>query len=62
MGFAADRAPRFALAAPEVSTVIPGMLTPAEVDMNVAYSDGAAFPAALLDELGEHGWPRNFYQ
>ena len=32
----------------QVSTVIPGMLTPAEVDMNVAYSDGAPFPPELL--------------
>jgi len=58
----AEAALRFTLASSEVSTVIPGMLTPAEVDMNVAYSDGKPFPPELLDALGEHGWPRNFYQ
>jgi aryl-alcohol dehydrogenase-like predicted oxidoreductase len=58
----AEAALRFTLASPEVSAVIPGMLTPHEVDMNVAYSDGQPFPAELLDALAEHGWPRNFYQ
>jgi aryl-alcohol dehydrogenase-like predicted oxidoreductase len=58
----AEAAMRFALSSPEVSTVIPGMHTAAEVDMNVAYSDGCAFPDELLDVLAEHGWPRNFYQ
>ncbi|MCL8026096.1 aldo/keto reductase [Nocardioides bruguierae] len=58
----AEAAMRYVLASPEVSTVIPGMLTPREVDMNVVYSDGEPFPTELLDALGEHGWPRNFYQ
>jgi aryl-alcohol dehydrogenase-like predicted oxidoreductase len=58
----AEAAMRYALSPPEVSTVIPGMLTPAEVDMNVAYSDGKAFPDDLRVALQEHGWPRNFYQ
>lgn len=58
----AEAAMRYALSSPEVSTVIPGMLTPAEVDMNTAYSDGEPFPTDLLDALEEHGWPRNFYQ
>jgi aryl-alcohol dehydrogenase-like predicted oxidoreductase len=58
----AEAAMRFALSSPEVATVIPGMLTAAEVDMNIAYSDGDAFPGELLDALAEHGWPRNFYQ
>jgi hypothetical protein len=38
------------------------MSSPAEVDMNVAYSDGAEFPTELADQLTEHGWPRNFYK
>jgi len=29
--------------------------------MNVAYSDGAAFPAKLLDQLPQHAWIRNYY-
>ena len=40
---------------PAVSTVIPGMLTPDEVDMNVAYSDGTPFPPELLASLAGHG-------
>ncbi|MBG0855767.1 aldo/keto reductase [Streptomyces spinoverrucosus] len=58
----AEAALRFTLACPEVSTVIPGMLTPAEVDMNVACSDGAPFPEDLFEALKTHEWPRNFYQ
>lgn len=58
----AEAAMRYTLSSPAVSTVIPGMLTPAEVDMNVAYSDGEPFPVELLEQLGEHGWPRNFYR
>jgi len=58
----AEAALRYTLSSPHVSTVIPGMLTPAEIDMNVAYSDGEPFPAELLEQLPEHIWPRNFYQ
>jgi aryl-alcohol dehydrogenase-like predicted oxidoreductase len=57
-----EAALRYTLSTNAVSTVISGMLTPAEIDMNVAYSDGAPFPAELLDELFGHGWPRNFYR
>jgi hypothetical protein len=38
------------------------MKNPAEVDMNVAYSDGAAFPEELRAALVSEGWPRNFYK
>jgi aryl-alcohol dehydrogenase-like predicted oxidoreductase len=58
----AEAAMRYTLSSPEVSTVIPGMLTLSEVDMNVAYSDGKPFPGDLLEALREHAWPRNFYQ
>jgi len=58
----AEAAMRFALSEPSVSAVIPGMLSPAEVDMNVAYSDGQPFPAELREALRAHGWPRNFYR
>jgi aryl-alcohol dehydrogenase-like predicted oxidoreductase len=58
----AEAAMRFVLSRPDVSTVIPGMLTAAEVDMNVAYSDGAAFPPELSEALAAHGSPRNFYK
>jgi aryl-alcohol dehydrogenase-like predicted oxidoreductase len=58
----AEAALRYALSSEAVSTVIPGMLAPAEIDTNVAYSDGAPFPAELRTELAAHGWPRNFYR
>ena len=58
----AEAAMRYALSSPQVATVIPGMKNPAEVDMNVAYSDGQPFPAELLDMVAAHNWPRNFYQ
>jgi aryl-alcohol dehydrogenase-like predicted oxidoreductase len=58
----AEAALRFALSAPEVKTVIPGMRNDSEVDMNVAYSDGAAFPDDLLAKIAAHNWPRNFYK
>jgi aryl-alcohol dehydrogenase-like predicted oxidoreductase len=40
----AEAALRYALSSDAVSTVIPGMLTPAEIDTNVAISDGAPLP------------------
>jgi aryl-alcohol dehydrogenase-like predicted oxidoreductase len=58
----AEAAMRYTLSSPQVSTVIPGMTTAHEIDMNVAYSDGREFPAELLEQLPEHGWARNFYQ
>jgi aryl-alcohol dehydrogenase-like predicted oxidoreductase len=58
----AEAAMRFTLSAREVSTVIPGMTDPGEVDKNVAYSDGKLFPAELLAQLAEHNWPRNYYK
>jgi aryl-alcohol dehydrogenase-like predicted oxidoreductase len=58
----AEAALRFSLSAPQVTTVIPGMKNAAEVDMNVAYSDGKPFPEELLQHVAAHTWPRNFYQ
>ena len=53
---------RYALSAPEVSTLIPGMKNRAEVDMNIAYCDGAALPVELKSALSAHGWIRNYYR
>jgi aryl-alcohol dehydrogenase-like predicted oxidoreductase len=61
-GTLAEAAIRFCLSAPQVSTVIPGMRDPAEVDMNIAYSDGQPFPGELLAQLAGHNWPRNYYK
>jgi aryl-alcohol dehydrogenase-like predicted oxidoreductase len=58
----AEAALRFCLSAPDVSTVIPGMKDPAEVDKNIAYSDGEPFPPELRAQLAEHNWPRNYYK
>jgi aryl-alcohol dehydrogenase-like predicted oxidoreductase len=58
----AEAAMRYVLSSPQVSTLIPGMKTRAEVDMNLVYSDGAAFPQDLLDQLPPHTWTRNYYQ
>jgi aryl-alcohol dehydrogenase-like predicted oxidoreductase len=58
----AEAALRYTLSEAHVATVIPGMLTEREIDMNVAYSDGQLFPAELKDQLPAHGWPRNFYR
>lgn len=58
----AEAAMRFALSPGQITTVIPGMKNEAEVDMNVAYSDGQDFPPDLLDQVAAHSWPRNFYK
>jgi aryl-alcohol dehydrogenase-like predicted oxidoreductase len=58
----AEAAMRYVLSAPEVSTLIPGMKNRAEVDMNVAYSDGGVFPAELAARLPSHRWVRNYYK
>lgn len=58
----AEAAMRYVLAHDAVSTLIPGMKNPAEVDMNIRYCDGAEFPAELLDRLPNHAWVRNFYR
>lgn len=53
---------RYVLSCPELSCVIPGMLAPEQVDMNVIYRDCAPFPAELKAALAAHVWPRSFYQ
>jgi aryl-alcohol dehydrogenase-like predicted oxidoreductase len=58
----AEAAMRFALSPRQITTVIPGMKNEAEVDMNVAYSDGQDFPPELLERVAPHSWPRNFYR
>jgi aryl-alcohol dehydrogenase-like predicted oxidoreductase len=57
----AEAAMRYVLSAPQVSAVIPGMKSRAEVDMNTIYSDGARFPAELAAQLPAHVWTRNYY-
>jgi len=57
-----EAALRYVLSQPGLSTVIPGMRSPAEVDRNIGYSDGAPFPDALAARLPAHGWVRNYYR
>lgn len=57
----AEAALRYVLAHEAVSVMIPGMATEAEVDMNIAISDGAAFPAELIEAARKHAWVKDFY-
>ena len=52
---------RFCLSHDAISTVIPGMRTPARVQENTPVSDGRRLSPGLLDKLARHAWPRNFY-
>jgi len=58
----AEAAMRYVLSEWAVCAVIPGMTNRAEVDMNVACSDGAGFPAELKAVLPPHCWVRNYYR
>lgn len=57
----AEASMRYVLSEVQLSTLIPGMQNRAQVDMNIAYSDGATFPEDLKLQLPEHGWTRNYY-
>lgn len=54
-----EMALRFILGSATVSTVIPGMRSPAHVDANVACSDAGPLPNALQMELRRHRWDRS---
>ncbi len=58
----AEAAMRYVLAHDAVSVLIPGMKSPEEVDLNIRYSGGAAFPEELLRRLSSHCWVRNYYR
>lgn len=58
----AEAAMRYVLSEQQVSTLIPGMKNPAEVDMNTVYSDGQEFPEELKEKIAEHMWVRDYYQ
>ena len=57
----AELALRFCLSHEAVSTVIPGMRKPRNVEANVAVSDGRRLSERLRAELHGHAWARNFY-
>jgi len=52
---------RFCLSQPAVSTVIPGMRTPAHVASNASASDAGPVAPAVLSRIRAHRWVRNFY-
>jgi aryl-alcohol dehydrogenase-like predicted oxidoreductase len=54
----AEMALRFILAEPTVGTIIPGMRSIRNVEMNIATSDAGPLDAALQDKLAEHRWVR----
>ena len=57
----AQAALKFVLAHPAVSTVIPGMRTVAQAEMNCAMSDLPPLPAALVEKLRRHNWRRGVW-
>ena len=60
-GTMARGALRFCLSTPAVSSVIPGMRTPAQVDDNAAASAAGPLPADVLAALRPHRWVRAPY-
>ena len=54
----AELALRFIMSNPDVTTVIPGMRTPAHLAANVAAADAGPLPGALVDALRAHRWDR----
>lgn len=52
---------RFCLSDPAVSTVIPGMRTPARVAANTVASDAGPLVPEVLAKMQKHRWVRNYY-
>jgi aryl-alcohol dehydrogenase-like predicted oxidoreductase len=52
---------RYILSQPAVSTVIPGMRTPHQVDENTAASDDGPLPPEVVAQLHAHRWVRQPY-
>lgn len=58
----ADKALRYVLGSPAVSTVIAGMRSVRNVERNAATSDGQGLTPDQLAVFTRHRWERNFYQ
>jgi aryl-alcohol dehydrogenase-like predicted oxidoreductase len=54
----AEMALRFILANPDVATIIPGMRKLANVEANIASSDGVRLPDSVINGLRAHRWDR----
>jgi aryl-alcohol dehydrogenase-like predicted oxidoreductase len=52
---------RYVLSHPAVSTVIPGMRTPHQVDENTGASDDGPLPPDIVAKLHAHRWVRKPY-
>jgi aryl-alcohol dehydrogenase-like predicted oxidoreductase len=50
---------RYILQHPSVTTTIPGMRRVANVERNLAVSDGKRLPEELMAELRKHRWDRS---
>jgi aryl-alcohol dehydrogenase-like predicted oxidoreductase len=57
----AEKALRYVLSHPAVSTVIPGMRSVRNVERNCQIGDGKGLPKDQLETLKAHRWVRNFY-
>lgn len=53
---------KFCLSHPAVSTVIPGIRTVQQAEINCSASDGKLLKPEELETLKEHAWDRNFYE
>ena len=54
----AELALRFILSSPDVTTMIPGMRTPAHLAANIAAAEAGPLPPELVDALRAHRWDR----
>jgi aryl-alcohol dehydrogenase-like predicted oxidoreductase len=57
----AEVALRYVLSNPAVSTAIPGMRSPRNVDRNTEVGDGRGLPEETVRKLKAHRWDRNLY-
>jgi len=56
-----EKALRYCLSAPAVSTVIPGMRKTTSVESSTSVSDLGPLPEPVQQRLKKHAWARNFY-
>jgi aryl-alcohol dehydrogenase-like predicted oxidoreductase len=61
-GTLAEKALRFVLSHPAVSTVIPGMRTGRSVRSSMSVSEAGPLPEEALAIARRHAWEKNFYQ
>lgn len=60
-GTLAEKALRFCLSHPAVSTVIPGMRKVRNVEANCRVSDAGPLSSEILGVMKKHAWNKNFY-